>query len=104
MEAATGRYWTTIFCRCAFTKRYTDGCPIPLLTSPLKGEERGDFPPLQGEGQGGGGVKYATEFMKYSAKRLNFLQSAHACGPEGFSMMQNVLSQLPGGRGVQESF
>jgi len=34
--------------------------PIPLLTSPLKGEEsrvaRDDFPPFQGEGQGGGGV------------------------------------------------
>ena len=34
--------------------------PIPLLTSPLKGEEsreaRDDFPPLQGEGKGGGGV------------------------------------------------
>ncbi len=40
--------------------------PIPLLTSPLKGEEHNDhpskgeedndFPPLQGEGKGGGGV------------------------------------------------
>ena len=27
--------------------------PIPLLTSPLKGEEHNDFPPLQGEGGGG---------------------------------------------------
>ena len=43
---------------------YSDRYPIPLLTSPLKGEERSDFPPLQGEGQGGGGVKYVTEFMK----------------------------------------
>ena len=30
--------------------------PIPLLTSPLKGEEHNVFPPLQGEGKGGGGV------------------------------------------------
>jgi hypothetical protein len=30
--------------------------PIPFLTSPLKGEEHKDFPPLQGEGKGGGGV------------------------------------------------
>jgi len=33
--------------------------PIPLLTSPLKGEELhevcDDYPPLQGEGWGGGG-------------------------------------------------
>ncbi len=29
--------------------------PIPLLTSPLKGEELSGYPPLQGEGQGGGG-------------------------------------------------
>jgi hypothetical protein len=27
--------------------------PIPLLTSPLKGEERSDFPPLQGGVKGG---------------------------------------------------
>jgi hypothetical protein len=31
--------------------------PIPLLPSPLKGEEQNVFPPLQGEGKGGGGVK-----------------------------------------------
>jgi len=31
--------------------------PILLLTSPLKGEEHSVFPPLQGEGKGGGGVK-----------------------------------------------
>ena len=30
--------------------------PIPLPTSPLKGEECSAFPPLQGEGKGGGGV------------------------------------------------
>jgi hypothetical protein len=30
--------------------------PIPLPTSPLKGEEAIVFPPLQGEGKGGGGV------------------------------------------------
>jgi hypothetical protein len=30
--------------------------PIPFLPSPLKGEEQNDFPPLQGEGKGGGGV------------------------------------------------
>src|SRR4030066_2469776 len=29
--------------------------PIPLLTSPLKGEEHSGFPSLQGEGPGGGG-------------------------------------------------
>ena len=26
----------------------SNGYPIPLLTSPLNGEERSDFPPLQG--------------------------------------------------------
>jgi hypothetical protein len=31
--------------------------PIPLPASPLKGEERSVFPPLQGEGKGGGGIK-----------------------------------------------
>jgi len=30
--------------------------PIPFPTSPLKGEEHKDVPPLQGEGKGGGGV------------------------------------------------
>jgi len=30
--------------------------PIPLPTSPLKGEVCSDFLPLQGEGKGGGGV------------------------------------------------
>jgi len=37
--------------------------PPPYL--PLEG---GDFPPIQGEGQGGGGVKYVTVFMKYTTK------------------------------------
>jgi hypothetical protein len=35
---------------------YSDSSPIPLLTSPLKGEEDNAFPPLQGEGKGGGGI------------------------------------------------
>jgi len=34
--------------------------PIPLLTSPLKGEESANFPPLQGEGKGGGGVNQVS--------------------------------------------
>jgi len=34
--------------------------PIPFLTSPLKGEEQKDFPPLQGEGKGGGGVNQTS--------------------------------------------
>jgi len=37
-------------------RRDSDRYPIPLQTSPLKGEEsreeRDDFPPLQGEGVG----------------------------------------------------
>jgi len=38
--------------------------PIPLPTSPLKGEELIVFPPLQGEGQGGGGVKQTLIFSE----------------------------------------
>ena len=34
----------------------SDKIPIPLLTSPLKGETNSDSLPLQGEGQGEGGV------------------------------------------------
>jgi hypothetical protein len=42
--------------------------PIPFpvsstgqaLTSPLKGEEQNGFPPLQGEGKGGGGVNQTS--------------------------------------------
>jgi hypothetical protein len=33
-----------------------ESTPIPLLPSPLKGEEHNVSPPLQGEGKGGGGV------------------------------------------------
>jgi len=33
-----------------------EAIPIPFLTSPLEGEEYNGFPPLQGEGKGGGGV------------------------------------------------
>jgi hypothetical protein len=36
--------------------------PIPLLTSPLKGEEHNDFPPLQGEG--GGGLRWVNCLSK----------------------------------------
>jgi excinuclease ABC subunit A len=38
--------------------------PIPFPTSPLKGEEDSIFPPLQGEGQGGGGVKHTMIFSE----------------------------------------
>ncbi len=38
--------------------------PIPHPTSPLKGEEHSGFPPLQGEGQGGGGVKQTLIFSE----------------------------------------
>jgi len=38
-------------------KRHIRQIPIPLLTSPLKGEEAINYPPHQGEGEGGGGVK-----------------------------------------------
>jgi hypothetical protein len=44
----------------------SDRGPIPLLTSPLKGEEWCDFPPSQGEGRGGGGVKDVMKFIKNS--------------------------------------
>ncbi len=47
--------------------------PHPPPDLPLKGEEGSDFPPLQGEGQGGGGVKYVTEFMKYTTKPAPYL-------------------------------
>jgi hypothetical protein len=36
---------------------FSQQIPIPLLPSPLKGEKQNVFPPLQGEGKGGGGVK-----------------------------------------------
>jgi hypothetical protein len=35
--------------------KWRTNSPIPLLTSPLKGEEA-IYPPSQGEGKGGGGV------------------------------------------------
>ena len=47
------------------TNHLSSHTPIPLLAS-LKGEKDHDFPPLQGEGQGGGGL---SEFFSRRLSR-----------------------------------
>jgi hypothetical protein len=51
-----GKWW--VLMRVTFAARVFALYPIPLLTSPLKGEELSKIPFPSGEGQGGDGSYY----------------------------------------------